>query len=278
MALRNPVYLDMETLAAHADYHDIEYPVSTEVIEKTSRGKSGEASARVGGVGGQLRGGNDVELQRSYTLAPKDKAVVSRVIDALIHEKHAQTDFTQGVARNDLVEIEGVASLLPTSAVGKLMHLALLAVQGSNVNLTELKSANLEPAFMEHAKSAYIDNALLPIPLLFQLSDSPLQPAVFLDLDPGHFVDSHTLDDVEGEVQVLATVSRIIDDGAFYSAERWLLPGWERQIRRLLMASPDINQTVQKMATLFDVNDERTEMVEPYLRGPAIILTALSIY
>lgn len=49
------------------------------------------------------------------------------------------------------------------------MHIALLAMQSEHVDLSNLNVAALEPEFLRHAKRAFLDNALLPIPLLMRL-------------------------------------------------------------------------------------------------------------
>ncbi|APX00440.1 DUF6414 family protein [Arthrobacter sp. QXT-31] len=278
MALRNPVYLDMETLAAQADYHEIRYPVPTEIVEKSTQGRSGEASAQIAGVGLRGKGGKDVELQKSFTLAPKDKAVVSRVLDSLIEEGHVRTETADGFSRDDLVELEGESFLHQGSLVGKLMHIALLAMQSEHVDLSNLNVAALEPEFLRHAKRAFLDNALLPIPLLLRLDRPVSEHDIYLDVEPGHFVGSRSITDIEGEIRVFGTVARLIDDGDFYTAERWLLPGWERQMRRLLMASPTLSEQVNAMSQVFDVGAVGDEKVEPFLRGPAIIISAIAVY
>lgn len=277
MALRNPVFLDMETLAAHADYHEIRYPVPTDIVEKSTQGRSGEASAQVAGIGVRGKGGRDVELQKSFTLAPKDKAVVSRVLDALVEEGHVRIDAADGLSRDDLVELEGESSLHQCSVVGKLMHIALLAMQGAHVDLSNLNADALEPEFLKHAKHAFVDNALLPIPLLMRLDGTDSEHAIYLDIEPGHFVGARSIDDIEGEIRVFGTVSKLIDDGDFYSAERWLLPGWERQMRRLLMASSKITEQVDSISKLFDV-DAVNDQVEPFLRGPAVVVSVTAVY
>lgn len=278
MPLRNPVYLDLETLEAQAQYHEIDFPLPAEVVEKTTRARSAEAGAQVGPLTARGKGGKDVELQRSYTLAPKHKTVVSRAMDALIAEGHVQTDVLAGVSRDDLLQVEGRSSLMPCSTVGKLMHIALLAMQDAEVtDFNDLDMDSLEPGFLQHAKRAYVDNTLLPIPLLLRLEAPADAPSIYLDLQPGQFLDSRSIDDVEGEIRVLATVDKIIDDGDFYSAERWLLPGWERMMKRLTMASSSIEEAFVAFSELFDV-DVPDEDIKPYLSGPALILSTIAIY
>lgn len=278
MALRNPVYLDLETLEAQAQYHDVDFPIPADVVERTNHGRSGEAGAQAGPFTIRGTGGKDVELQRSYTLAPRHKTVVSRAMDSLVAAGHVQTDLLAGVSRDDLVLLEGRSSLMPCSTAGKLMHIALQAMRDAQVSdFSSFRTADLEPGFAQHAKRAYLNNELLPMPLLLRL-DSPADcPALYVDLQPGHFLDSRSIDDVEGEIRVLGTVDKLIDDGDYYSAERWLLPGWEHQMKRLLMASEGIDGAFEAIAEQLGV-DAPAEDTKPYLSGPALLVSAIAVY
>lgn len=278
MALKNPVYLDLETLEAQAQYHEVDFPIPADVIERTNHGRSGEAGAQAGPFSIRGTGGKDVELQKSYTLAPRHKTVVSRAMDALLAAGHVQTDLLAGVSRDDLVLLEGRTSLMPCSTAGKLMHIALLAMRDAQVtDFSSFRAADLEPGFAQHAKRAYVNNELLPMPLLLRLEAPAGCPAVYLDLPSGHFLDSRSIDDVEGEIRVLGTVDKLIDEGSFYSAERWLLPGWEHQMKRLLMASEGISGIFESIAGHLGV-DAPAEDTKPYLVGPALLISTIAVY
>lgn len=53
-ALRNPVYLDMESLLAQAESNDIEVPVASDIVERSVNQREGSAKQSYGilGVGG----------------------------------------------------------------------------------------------------------------------------------------------------------------------------------------------------------------------------------
>lgn len=72
MALRRPVYLDIETLMALGDYHGLDMPRLTDVVEKAVKKCSGNAKASFEGIGGGAELGKDVELQSSFTIAPTE--------------------------------------------------------------------------------------------------------------------------------------------------------------------------------------------------------------
>lgn len=277
MTLRNPVYLDLETLEALAQYHEVDFPLPADVVERTTQGRSAEAGAKFGPFNAAGKGGTDVELQRSYSLTPRHKTVVSRTLDDLIRKNHVRTDVSSGVSRDELVLFEGNSSLMPSSTMGKLMHIALLALKDTEgADISQLNAQELEPGFMQHAKRAFLDNDLLPIPLLLRLQTPADWPSVYVNLEPGNFLESRSIDDVEGEIRVFGTVDKIIDEGDFYSAEKWLLPGWERDMRRVLMTT-DIEQFFHSTASLFDV-EVPEEDTKPYLSGPALLITAIAAY
>src|SRR5690625_1203774 len=106
MALRNPIYLDSESLLAHAEYNEINLPVQAEIVETTVSQRGGKAQVGYGPLSAGGTKSSEVELQSSYVITPSQKATVSKVIDSLIHEKvvslaHKETAFV----KDDLIEI-----------------------------------------------------------------------------------------------------------------------------------------------------------------------------
>lgn len=51
MALRAPIYLDVETLLSQVEYFDVQVPQQAEIVEKTVRKRSGGGKAGLAGVG-----------------------------------------------------------------------------------------------------------------------------------------------------------------------------------------------------------------------------------
>ena len=71
--------------------------------------------------------------------------------------------------------------------------------------------------------------------------------------------------------------AQLIDGGdeGFLSAEKWLLPGYEHMIRRLLMTDID-SQTkalIDQLGLDFPVED-----VHAHITGPAVVVDAIALY
>jgi hypothetical protein len=164
MALRTPIYLDMETLLAHAEYCEIAVPQKEDIVEKITRQGSARATAGVSGIGLGGSVGKDVEYQTSYSLTPRHKAIVSKSIDALIAGGHTTSPAPNTVLSKDqLIEVEGISRVTTASMAGKMFHLLLRVLKESSTTVENLDFDALGPEFMEQFKSIYLGNELLPI-------------------------------------------------------------------------------------------------------------------
>jgi len=125
MALRSPIYLDTETLLSQAEYHDIEVPRQADIVEKTVRKRSGGGKVGLSGVGVGASAGTNVEYQSTCSLAPKEKATVSKLIDSLIKAEAIKVnpDGETVLGKDDLVEIEGLTRITAASLAGKIFFI-----------------------------------------------------------------------------------------------------------------------------------------------------------
>jgi hypothetical protein len=280
MALRSPIYLDVETLLSQAEYFDVQVPQQAEIVEKTVRKRSGGGKAGLGGVGVDASIGSDVEYQSTYTLAPRQKATVSKVIDSLLADDHIKTHFDANttLTKDDLVEVEGTARITSASVAGKLFYIIGQVMADASGDLDAMLNIDADgPEVAEQLKRVYLQNELLPIPILLELSGSPLPQRVYVNVRPDHFVDAASANRVEGHVRVLGTVSQLIEDGleGYASAENWLLHDWEFLMRRLAMTKID-----EAVKDLFDQLDLGlpAEDVHAYISGPAVVIDAIALY
>ncbi|MBP2356212.1 hypothetical protein JOF29_007322 [Kribbella aluminosa] len=280
MALRTPIYLDAETLFAQAEYHDLAVPQQAEIVEKTTNKRSASGNAAFPGVGGASAGvGRDVELQSTYTLTPSHKATVSKLIDSLIKngEVKVNPDGNTPLGKDDLVELDGRTRITAASLAGKMFHIIRRLTDGiSDVDgLTDLDADSPEVA--AQLKQVYLQNELLPIPILLEMTETGLPQKAYVSLRPSHFVELASADRVERELRVLGTVTHLVDDSpdGYFSAEEWLLHGYEYLFRRLLMTQ--VNDVVKKL-----VNDIGLDLpandVHGFIAGPAIVVDGIAVY
>ncbi len=277
MPLRSPLYLDLETLTALAEYHEVEVPRAEEIVERTVRKRSGRASAAVAGIGGAVEGGRDVEVQRSYSLTPKDKVVVSRAIDELVREGHvSQLDDQTRLQRGTWVEVEGVARMTTASLVGKLLYVLRDALQSSDVDMSNLEFADVAPDVLKRAKEVYIGGELVPMPILLEIAPAAHDTArVYVSLEPGLFVDDAAQERIEGAVTILGVVDRVIPADEYFSAEQWILHGYEWLLRRLLL--PRVDDVARQLVDSLTL-DLPADDVSAYFSGPAIVIKGTALY
>ncbi|PGH48127.1 hypothetical protein [Streptomyces sp. Ru87] len=289
MVLRTPLYLDTDTLFAQADYHEIDVPQREEIVEKTTKRRSGGGKLKLG-AGGTAAGvdaskGSDVERQATYSLEPNLKAKISKVIDGLISNDAVKTRPTPDtvLGRDDLVEIEGITRITAASHFGKLFFILRRILEDANLEDLEDLPATLsstDPRLQEQMKRVYLRNELLPMPVLLELERSGLPHKVYVNVDPNHFIDDASADRVEGDLRVLGTVSRVIDgsqDG-YLSAEEWLLSGWEYMLRRTFMTQvedvlTELRESWADVGITLPSGD-----VNAYISGPAIVVNAIAVY
>lgn len=274
MALRSPIYLDIDTLLSHAEYNDIEVPRQTGIVERTVRSRSGGGSIGISGSSVNATLGRDIERQSTYSLMPTEKATVSKVIDVLTRTNAIKVspDGDTVLSKDDLVEIEGSTRITAASLAGKMFYV-LRRFLDSVEDVHDLG----DDFPLEQFKQVYLQNELLPIPILLELTGSDLPQKVYVNVRPDHFIEASSADRVEGEVRVLGTVSRLVAGGdeGYFSAEEWLLHDWEYIMRRKLMA--EIGNTVQDLTEQLEL-DLPDDDVHGYITGPAVIVDAIALY
>ncbi|WP_420111322.1 DUF6414 family protein [Pseudactinotalea sp.] len=289
MPLRSPIYLDTETLLSHAEYNDIHMPHAAEIVETTRSKRSGGGKVGFSGIGAEGSIGNDVEVQSTYTLTPREKATVSRVIDDMVHQGIITThpDDATAISRDDLVEIEGTTRITSASLAGKAFYILrkmagdAIVIDDNAVGVDQLlaiKDVELGASeVLDEFKSVYLHNALLPVPILLQVTGDRLPCKVYANLSPHYFVDDASKDRIEGELRVLGTVSRIVDGGddGYFSAEQWLLHDWEYMLRRFMML--DIDKQVADLVERIGL-EQPLEDVHAYIKGPAIVVDVIALY
>lgn len=278
MALKNPVYLDLESLLAQAEYNDVRVPVQADIVEKTVNQRSGKANVGYGGLGAGGSKGSEVEFQTSYTMTPIEKATVSKVIDGLIRAGVvSMAPASKVLVKDDLFELEGTARITAASLAGKLFNLLLQYLKDMDQDVTDIQFTDIAPDIKQLMQKVYLGNELVPIPLLIELEDTGLEQKVFINLRPSFFIESASLDRIEGEMRVLGTIRNLVDGGdeGYLSSEEWLLHGWEYLMKRMMMLN--LNEQVEGLAAALKLDMPKDD-VHAWIKGPAIVIDAIAIY
>lgn len=191
MALKNPVYLDLETLLAQAEYNDVRAPVQADIVEKTVKQRSGKANLGYGGLGAGGSTGSEVEFQTSYTMTPTEKATVSKIIDGLIRaDVVSMVPVSKSLVKDDLFELEGTARITAASLAGKLFNLLFQYLKDIDQDITNIQFTDIAPDIKQLMQKVYLGNELVPIPLLIELENTGLEQKVFVNLRPSFFIEN----------------------------------------------------------------------------------------
>lgn len=280
MGLRNPLYLDADTLTALAEYNDVPTERMHEVVETQRRTRTGGAKLGWGPAGAEGSAGRDVEMQLSYSIEPGQKATVSKIIDGLT-KADVLVPFTTEHARkvDDLMEIEGTLTMTATSLAGKMFYLLREYLGRDTTDIENLIAGGSinQRDLLPLIQDAYFGNALPPVPLLMELKSDDFPVRTFVSLSPSGFVDTAEASHIEGERRVLGQVANLVDAGSegYLSAEKWLLHGWDYTMRRITMAT--LNTQIADLVETLNV-DLPADDVQAYITGPAIVLNAVAVY
>ncbi|MER6781173.1 MULTISPECIES: hypothetical protein [unclassified Streptomyces] len=282
MALRSPSFLDLETLLSQAEYHDIDVPRSQEIVETSVRKRAGEGKAGIGAFTLNGSAGSDFQYQSTYSLQPREKATVSKVIDQLIRQEAVRVNPAgdSALCRDVLVEIEGTARITAVSVLSKVFFVfrRLMLARGIN-DLNELASLDLQDAGVaEEIQRVYLQNELLPLPVLLEVSGSSLPHKVYVNVRPDFFIDEASANRLEGDLRVLGTVSALIPGGDYRVTDEWLLHGWEFMMRRIMMAQiqddlAEVTRQLERLGLNLPGDD-----VHAYISGPAVVIDAIALY
>lgn len=284
MALISPIYLDVEQLMSHAQYHDVVVPHAEDVIETSRRQRAAGARVGVAAVGVDAGAGTEVEVQSSYRLEPRQQATVSKVVDGLLEAgqvkdlRHAGAE-EPVLVKDDLVLLEGDTQMTGASLAGKLFYILRTLLGGYDGALEALEDLDVEDLGIdEELQRVYLRNELPAIPLLLELTGHSLDVRVLVNLEPDHLVGEAAGDRLEGELRVLGTVRTLVDGGdeGYLSTEEWLLARWEYLMRRLVVASLDesmVNDLYEQLDLKLPEQSTAT-----YIHGPAVVLDVVALY
>lgn len=282
MALRSPSFLDLETLLSQAEYHDVDVPVPQDIVETTVSKRSGGGKAGFGAIVLNGSAGSDFQFQSTYSLAPRERATVSKVIDGLIRQKAVQVNPVGDSAlfKDILIETEGTARITAVSVMSKVFFLFRRLMLARDINdLNELANLDLQDADVAEAiRRVYLQNELLPLPMPLELSESSMPHKVYVNVRPDFFIDEASADRLEGNLRVLGSVSRLVPEGDFHVTDEWLLHGWEFLMRRIIMAQiqDDLEEVTEQLRRLgLNVPDDD---VHAYISGPAVVIDAIALY
>jgi hypothetical protein len=194
------------------------------------------------------------------------------VVDFLIQNDEL-VDLTQdsshAFGQRDVVQVEGLLTLSPVTEIGALMAalMPFMLDQFAAGKTTD----DLDPAAIGQVILA--GTAPQDFVHVFDLDAGDDVPSLVLLANPAYLFGTSTIDDLDGDFTVLATVDRMVEADDTYSLERHVLPGLNRTARRA-MGSEGLSGLLESSSEMLGkALDESALRVE----GPAALLQPVAI-
>lgn len=266
---RNPLYLNEPLLRSLADYYGVELLGDREVTRRRR-----DESRRRAGVNKYIEvgreGGKEDEVTETYSMEFRPVRALNDVVDRLLQDE-ALVDLTldeeQGVAQRSTVQVEGLLELSPVTEVGALMS-ALLPPMIEQLAAGE-ESPELDPALLGQVFLGGPPQGVLHV---FTVEVGVHRFLIMAD--PKHLYGNATMDDLDGELTILASVDRMIPEGTSKPLDRYVMPNMNRATRRLF-GRKDFAEMIEGLG---DVLGQRVDRSALTVEGPAIIATPVAIY
>lgn len=283
---RDYTYLNYKKLNDFAAQTGIKKTVEVEVTETESTSHNGEASAGVKYLSAKGGKTKHREQQKTYKLTTDERAEASAIIQKLISKFDVlqNCDFQEnenaGLTVGRFIELQGYALPTEASAIGEIM--SLLGPHISEIELPEqlAEMGKDQKLITQVGIKAFIANELPNIHLLYHFDPSDIPNGnlmdVFINFEPGFFIDKETPVDLEQEITILGHVKMLVPGKRYKSTDAWIMPGFNRKFRNQLLATSDTKDLAKKLAVL---NEDVYEMDDPAsIDGPAMIIDVAAMY
>jgi hypothetical protein len=253
-----------------ADYYDVPVPhdaqVTRKVVDSTDRGVGFDKVAK----GHRDRTASE-EVVEVYQSELRPVKLFNDIIDELIRSDRAcdltQDPTVQVIHRNPVL-VEGELELAPASAAGELIGKFIpLMMEAAAAGQTEF---NPTPA--ELARQFFNGRHEQAAPVM-KMEVEGASYDFYMVLKQDHFVDSSP-EDLVGDLAVFGLAERIIKDGSTFSLERYLMPGVNRTMRRMMG-----KEAIQRMAaSAAQAGNDPVDADDLNIRGPAVLLNVAGIF
>ncbi|MGI9018930.1 MAG: DUF6414 family protein [Euzebya sp.] len=256
-----PKYLDTQLAESILDASGIDLPSSTQVETVTTRARSGSGKLGLPALTAERGGESTSERKESYVRAtPPSKLLEGalgelRGIDQLI-DLAADPGYT--VPRRGIVEVSGDIIASEISDVSELMQSFSTLLASGTLDL-----GDVPPEFL-----AMLAGPGASAPILLTMESD--RHSFLVKGFSSNLVGDTTVDDLEGDLTMLAYVENVLSGDQAHPLDRYVLPGMSRAMRRKIGRE-------QLLALLDGVLQDGTSVDLDY-HGPGIVVRAVSIY
>ncbi|QYN38099.1 hypothetical protein K1T35_13200 [Pseudonocardia sp. DSM 110487] len=268
--MRSPKYLDVPLLRTMADYYDIPVPhdaqITRKVVESTDRGVGFDKVAK----GHRDRTASE-EVTEIYQSELRPVKLFNDIIDELVVSGRA-CDLTQDPGQQLIhrspVLFEGELELAPASEIGELLGKFLpLMLDALARGQTDFRPSN------EQLAQQFFHGSHESVPQVMKAEVEGASSDFYMILKADHYLDSSS-DDLVGDMAIFGLAERIIREGSSYSLEKFLVPGLNRSMRRMMGADG-----LEKMISGAPQIANRTVSAEDLnIRGPAVLVNVAGIF
>lgn len=257
-----PLYVDVDLVRDILDGAGLEAPEAVDIETVMTGGKSGGARVAVGPVGVDGRGESSSQRKETFTVKSRPSQLLELAITGL-RASDQLIDLTvepdTAISRRAIVEVTGDIQVSQISDVPALMRsfTALLETGG----LTDVD--DIPPEFVQLLTGRAESGPLI----LTMDSDAS---SLLLRGDTKWLLEGKDVDDVEGELTVLAYVERVLSDGQSVALDRYVLPGMNRAMRRQF-GREQVLDLLEQVA-----GNDASQLLD--FAGPGVVARPIAVY
>nr|WP_161269624.1 hypothetical protein [Amycolatopsis rubida] len=255
-----------------ADYYNVPIPEDAQVTRKST----GSAGSKIGidkGLVASRDTGRSSELVEVFETRLRPVRLLNDVVDHISRETSG-VDLTlnpdASVVHREPIIVEGVISPSPaTKAAEYLEPMIPQLMEQAAAGATEMKldQARFISSFSRNERSSN------PKAYLIDPADRIEKFVVILRSD-NLVGEEVSLEDILGEMTVFGLVEKVVRERSMISLEKYLLPGMNRSLRRLL-PDPVIADMLEKLS---DTLKEDIDPEDLHVPGPAYVIDVAAIF
>ena len=270
--MRSPIYLDVALLRQMADYYDVPVPHDAQVTRKVV-----DTSGRGVGFDKVVKANSDRSATEEVTETYQSELRPVKLLNDLVDElsvSERTCDLTQDpsaqVVHRQPILAEGDVEVAPASEIGEVISKFMPLMTG----MMQEGRTTFEPSQQELAQQFFREDHD-QAPYVMRMDVEGCELDVYFVLDPQKFEVGTTLEDATAELTVFGLIERIVQNGSTHSLDRYLVPGLNRTMRRL-MGKDAIRNLVSSTTEL-----RGGAVIDPEdlnIRGPAVLVKVASLF
>lgn len=256
-----PLYVDTGLVHDILDGLGVERPESVHIETVRTAGKSGGAKAGVSGIGVQGDRESSTERRETFTKESRPSRLLEVAIEGL-RESDQLIDLTlepnTAIARRSIIEVTGEVEVSEISDVPSLMK--------SFAPFLESELADTDEVPLEFLQ--LMTGAAESGPLILHVETDAVP--LLLRGDTRWLLDGKEVEDVEGELTVLAYVERVLSPEHRVALDRYVMPGMNRAMRRQIGREGIVD-------LLSKVSESHSEGLLDFV-GPGLVARPVAVY